>query len=274
MAVTGGCGSGSSSNTPTTGTAAPAAPAASAPADRKYLLERVDERPSCSSTPTASTTLPLEREDSDLAPLSGRARRPRHLSTTSATRTTSRCATCSKRSSPTPTGVDAGDAGRDRALHEAVLDQHRSLQQPDGAQVRAEVHARRVRGRRGGGASQRRAVPAAAGETLDVDADPLQPLFFDPAVDPIVTSKTPGKGKDILAASANNLYVGVTMADLEGFDEKLPAQLAAGEEGRQAGRRGLPRRRPLRRADREHRLAPRGGAAVRHRADGQGAVER
>ena len=79
----------------------------------------------------------------------------------------------------------------------------------------------------------------------------MQPLFFDPAVDPIVTSKTPGKDKDILATSANNLYVGVTMKDLEGFEEKYPLELAAGEEGRQARRRGLSRRRPLRRADRE-----------------------
>ena len=39
-----------------------------------------------------------------------------------------------------------------------------------------------------------------------------QPLFFDPDVDPIVTSKTPGPGKDILESSANNLYAGVTMA--------------------------------------------------------------
>ena len=48
----------------------------------------------------------------------------------------------------------------------------------------------------------------------------MQPMFFDPAVDPIVTNKTPGPGKDILQASANNLYVGATMKDLEGFKER------------------------------------------------------
>ena len=47
-------------------------------------------------------------------------------------------------------------------------------------------------------------------------------MFFDPAVDPMVTSKTPPAGQDILAASANNLYVGVTMKDLEGFKERHP----------------------------------------------------
>ena len=45
---------------------------------------------------------------------------------------------------------------------------------------------------------------------------------FDPGVDPSVTSKTPRAGKDIITASANNLYVGLTMADLEGFEEKYP----------------------------------------------------
>ena len=47
-------------------------------------------------------------------------------------------------------------------------------------------------------------------------------MFFDPAVDPIVTSKTPPPGKDILTASANNLYVGVTMKDLAGYTEAHP----------------------------------------------------
>jgi dipeptidyl-peptidase III len=59
-----------------------------------------------------------------------------------------------------------------------------------------------------------------AGESLDATLARLQPMFFDPAVDPIVTNKTPGPGKDILAESANNLYDGVTAADLKGFVEK------------------------------------------------------
>jgi dipeptidyl-peptidase-3 len=47
-------------------------------------------------------------------------------------------------------------------------------------------------------------------------------MFFDLTVDPIVTNKTPGAGKDILASSANNLYVGVTMKDIAGFKEQYP----------------------------------------------------
>jgi dipeptidyl-peptidase-3 len=57
-------------------------------------------------------------------------------------------------------------------------------------------------------------------ESIDQKLARLGPMFFDVTVDPIVTNKTPGPGKDILSASANNLYAGVSMADLKGFNEK------------------------------------------------------
>jgi dipeptidyl-peptidase III len=62
--------------------------------------------------------------------------------------------------------------------------------------------------------------PVRAGESLRDLLARLARCFFDPAFDPIVTSKTPGPGRDILQASANNLYQGVTMAELEGFEER------------------------------------------------------
>jgi dipeptidyl-peptidase-3 len=58
------------------------------------------------------------------------------------------------------------------------------------------------------------------GESVDAMLTRLGPMFFDANVDPIVTNKTPGAGRDILTASANNLYSGVSMADLKGFTEK------------------------------------------------------
>jgi dipeptidyl-peptidase-3 len=59
------------------------------------------------------------------------------------------------------------------------------------------------------------------GESLDAMLARLQPMFFDPNVDPSVTTKAPPPGKDILTASANNLYAGgVTMNDVKGFTEK------------------------------------------------------
>ena len=64
--------------------------------------------------------------------------------------------------------------------------------------------------------------PTAEGETLDALLTRLEPLFFDETVDPILTNKTPADGGDILLSSANNLYDGVSMADLEGFEERYP----------------------------------------------------
>src|SRR5262245_40923674 len=64
--------------------------------------------------------------------------------------------------------------------------------------------------------------PLRKAETLDQLLTRLRPAFFDLNIDPMVTAKTPPPGTDILAASSNNLYVGLTMKDLEGFKEKHP----------------------------------------------------
>ena len=66
------------------------------------------------------------------------------------------------------------------------------------------------------------AQAAVNGARLPADLDRMDPYFFDLEFDPILTNKTPGSGKDILEASANNLYDGVTMDDLEGFTERYP----------------------------------------------------
>jgi len=60
------------------------------------------------------------------------------------------------------------------------------------------------------------------GESLDEMLERLCPMFFDPEFDPTVTAKTPPPGQDILTASANNLHVGATMADLDGLKERYP----------------------------------------------------
>ena len=60
-------------------------------------------------------------------------------------------------------------------------------------------------------------IPLQAGETLDAALARLGPMFFDPAAEPIVTNKSPGPGKDMLLASANNLYAGVSFAEAEAF---------------------------------------------------------
>jgi dipeptidyl-peptidase-3 len=58
------------------------------------------------------------------------------------------------------------------------------------------------------------------GEKIKQRVEKYARMFFDPDFEPLVTNKTPEDGQDILAASANNMYDGVTMADLEGFTEK------------------------------------------------------
>ena len=58
------------------------------------------------------------------------------------------------------------------------------------------------------------------GEKIKQRVEKYARMFFDPDFEPFVTNKTPEDGGDILAASANNMYDGVTMADLEGFTEK------------------------------------------------------
>ena len=66
------------------------------------------------------------------------------------------------------------------------------------------------------------AFPVRDGETLEQMVERMTPLFFDPALDPIVTNKNPGPGQDLLLSSANNLYKGVSIADIDGFDEQYP----------------------------------------------------
>lgn len=65
-------------------------------------------------------------------------------------------------------------------------------------------------------------MPLREGETAEGLAARYAPMFFDVTFDPMVTNKTPGEGRDILEASANNLYDGVRMADLDGFEERHP----------------------------------------------------
>jgi dipeptidyl-peptidase III len=54
------------------------------------------------------------------------------------------------------------------------------------------------------------------------EIEELKPSLFDPNFEPLITAKSPRGGLDILQASANNFYSGVTMADLKGFTEHYP----------------------------------------------------
>jgi dipeptidyl-peptidase III len=66
------------------------------------------------------------------------------------------------------------------------------------------------------------ALPRRPGESAEAMVERLSPDFFDPTYRPIVTNKNPDAGRDILLESANNLHFGVSMADLEGYEERFP----------------------------------------------------
>jgi len=61
---------------------------------------------------------------------------------------------------------------------------------------------------------------AAFDDQPEAIVDRLSPMLFDPSYDAVVTNKTPGEGRDILEASANNMYADVRMADLAHFQER------------------------------------------------------
>jgi dipeptidyl-peptidase-3 len=59
-------------------------------------------------------------------------------------------------------------------------------------------------------------------ERILKEVDEVRPSLFDPNFEPLITAKSPGKGKDIIQASANNFYTDVTVADLLKFKEQYP----------------------------------------------------
>jgi dipeptidyl-peptidase-3 len=64
--------------------------------------------------------------------------------------------------------------------------------------------------------------PLATADAVKKELAELQKPIFDPAFEPMITAKTPPPGQDILQASANNFYEGVTLADMKGVQEKYP----------------------------------------------------
>ncbi|MGA2186051.1 MAG: peptidase M49 [Bryobacteraceae bacterium] len=54
------------------------------------------------------------------------------------------------------------------------------------------------------------------------ELDELRPSLFDAEFEPMITAKSPRGGLDILQASANNFYEGVSLADLASFTEHYP----------------------------------------------------
>ncbi|MFB3829343.1 MAG: peptidase M49 [Bryobacteraceae bacterium] len=76
---------------------------------------------------------------------------------------------------------------------------------------------------RGGLRTAAYGLPAIGSEAeLDRELNELRPSLFDPAFEPMMTAKSAPGAADILQASSNNFYSGVSLADLRSFHERYP----------------------------------------------------
>ncbi len=66
----------------------------------------------------------------------------------------------------------------------------------------------------------KKALNAAGRGDLVAEADALRQSLFDADFEPLTTAKSPEGGKDIVQASANSFYPGLSLGDLKGFTEK------------------------------------------------------
>ncbi len=57
---------------------------------------------------------------------------------------------------------------------------------------------------------------------LNKEVEELRASIFDPKFEPMLTAKNPEGGLDIIQASSNTFYEGVTLADLKDFKDKYP----------------------------------------------------
>src|SRR5262245_24883476 len=75
--------------------------------------------------------------------------------------------------------------------------------------------------------------PLATDADIKRELADLRASFFDPAFEPMITAKTPPPGQDIIQASSNTFYRGVTLADLKGFAEAHPlnSRVLKGSDG-------------------------------------------
>lgn len=78
-------------------------------------------------------------------------------------------------------------------------------------------------------------LPAlATPDALNKELDELKQSLFDADFEPMITAKSPQGGKDIIQASSNTFYQGVTQDDLKNFEEKYPlnSTVVKGSDGK------------------------------------------
>jgi dipeptidyl-peptidase-3 len=88
-------------------------------------------------------------------------------------------------------------------------------------------------------------APLATRAELDGELSDLRASLFDPDFEPMITAKSPRAGLDIIQASSNTFYEGVTLADLSDFHDAYPlnSRVVKGKDGKlheQVCRAGTP----------------------------------
>ena len=75
--------------------------------------------------------------------------------------------------------------------------------------------------------------PLATAADVKRELSELRASLYDSQFEPLPTAKTPPPGKDIIQASSNTFYRGVTLADLKGFTERFPlnSRVVKGADG-------------------------------------------
>ena len=172
-------------------------PSHATPPDRKYLLERVDEAAVVQLYADGFVGAPARPEDAASGTSTRRHWPAATSTTTSDTRTTSRCATILEEIITHSGDVDTATLAEITRYTKLFWLNTGPYNNLTARKFVLQVPARGVRSR--GAALPRmpaRRFRCKAGETLDAHAGRgCEPLFFDPAVDPIVTNKTPGAGQ-------------------------------------------------------------------------------
>jgi dipeptidyl-peptidase III len=76
--------------------------------------------------------------------------------------------------------------------------------------------------------------PLTTSAELNQELADLRASLFDPDFEPMLTAKSPRAGQDIIQASSNTFYQGVTLADLKDFHEAYPlnSRVVKGKDGK------------------------------------------
>ena len=111
------------------------------------------------------------------------------------------------------------------------------------AELRTAAHAAQRQGAFAAGYGDLPALKSAA--ELDRELSQLRASFFDAHFEPMLTAKSPGPGQDLIQASSNTFYRGLSEADLKNFKDRyaLNSRVVRGADGKlqeQVYRAGTP----------------------------------